>query len=138
MAARDPLAGMHFDHAGIATDDAASLADLYGTLFDAPVVHEEEFDGLEMTFLELDGGGYFELIEPVDEDTTIARYIDREGPGLHHVAFATEDIEAALETAREAGVDLIDEEPRAGAWGHEIAFLHPGSTGGALVEFVQH
>jgi methylmalonyl-CoA/ethylmalonyl-CoA epimerase len=129
---------MYVDHIGIATDDADQLVDLYGTLFDAPVAHEEVFDGLRVVFLDLDGDGYFELLEPVDEDTTIGGYLEREGSGIHHVALATADIEGALATAREAGVELIDEEPRPGAWGHDVAFLHPKSTGGALVEFVEH
>ena len=128
---------MRFDHVGVATRDAASLADLFDGLFDAPIAHEETFDGMSIIFLELDGGGYFELLEPA-EDGAIADYLDREGPGIHHVALATEDLPAALDRARDLGVDLVDEEPRPGAWGHEVAFLHPGSTGGVLVEFVEH
>ena len=129
---------MHFQHAGIATDDAEGLATLYSDLFDAPVVHEETVDSLAVTFLDLDGG-YFELLEPLpDADGAIARYLDNHGPGIHHLAVATDDIEAALDTARAAGVDLIDEEPRPGAWGHDVAFLHPRSTGGVLLEFVEH
>ncbi|MDS0277235.1 methylmalonyl-CoA epimerase [Halomicroarcula sp. S1AR25-4] len=129
---------MQFDHAGVATDDTDTLAALYETVFDAPVAHEEEFDGLRVTFLDL-GNGYFELLEPLpDAEGAIPRYLDRNGPGLHHVALATEDIAAALETARGAGVDLIDETPREGAWGHDVAFCHPASTGGVLVEFVEH
>ena len=127
---------MRLDHVGVATDDAAELADLYGDLFDAPVAHEEEFDGMRVVFLAFDGC-YFELLEPV-EDGTIARYLDRNGPGLHHVALETEDAAAALDAARERGVELIDEEPRPGAWGHDVAFLHPKSTGGVLTEFVEH
>ncbi|SDM75769.1 methylmalonyl-CoA epimerase [Halogranum gelatinilyticum] len=127
---------MQFDHAGIATDDAESLADLFSDLFDAPVAHEERFDGMTVVFLELDDG-YFELLEPHD-DGAIGRYLDKRGPGIHHLALATDDIQAALATAREYGVELIDEEPRPGAWGHQVAFLHPKSTGGVLVEFVQH
>ena len=128
---------MHFDHAGIATDDAESLVDLYADLFDVPVAHHEEFDGMDVTFLDV-GDGYFEVIEPLEDEGAIASYLDRNGPGLHHLALATDDIEAALETAREHGVELIDEEPRPGAWGHEVAFLHPKSTGGILIEFVEH
>jgi len=129
---------MRFDHAGVATDDADTLATLYETAFDTPVVHEETFDGLSVAFLELDNG-YFELLEPLPEaDGAIARYLDRHGSGLHHIALATADIETALASAREAGVELIDESPRPGAWGHEVAFCHPESTGGVLVEFVQH
>ena len=127
---------MDFDHVGVATDDAAGLASLFGDLFDASVAHEEAFDGMSVVFLDM-GDGYFELLEP-REDGAVASYLDSHGPGVHHVAVATDDVGAALETAREAGVELVDEEPRPGAWGHEVAFLHPGSTGGVLVEYVEH
>jgi methylmalonyl-CoA/ethylmalonyl-CoA epimerase len=128
---------MHFDHAGIATDDASRLAELYTELFDTHVAHEEEFDGMQVVFLSL-GNGYFELLEPLDDEGAIASYLDNNGPGIHHVAVATDDIEAALDTARAMDISLIDEEPRGGAWGHEVAFLHPKDTGGILVEFVSH
>jgi methylmalonyl-CoA/ethylmalonyl-CoA epimerase len=127
---------MRFDHVGVATRDAAATADLFGALFDAPVAHHETFDGLDVTFLDL-GNGYVELLEPLDEEGAIPRYLEREGPGIHHVALATPDVAAALDTARDHGVDLVDERPRPGAWGHDVAFLHPGSTGGVLVEFVE-
>ncbi|MFC7235830.1 methylmalonyl-CoA epimerase [Halosegnis marinus] len=128
---------MHFDHAGIATTEADSLVFLFEDLLDCEVVHEELFDGMKLVFLDL-GNGYLELLEPTGEEGAIARYLDANGPGIHHLAFATEDIDAALERARDRGVDLIDEEPREGAWGHDVAFCHPKSTGGVLVEFVQH
>lgn len=127
---------MHFDHAGIATDDARSLAELYADLFGLEIAHEEEFDGMRVVFLDC-GNGYFELLEPL-EDGTISRYLENDGPGIHHLALATDDIEAALETVREHGVELVDEEPRPGAWGHTVAFLHPRDTGGILIEFVEH
>ncbi|RKS82382.1 methylmalonyl-CoA epimerase [Haloarcula quadrata] len=129
---------MQFDHAGIATDDAAPLAELFAEAFGTPVVHEETFDGLQVTFLEMDNG-YFELLEPLpDADGAIPRYLDSNGPGIHHVALETDDIAAALETVSNCGIDLIDEEPRPGAWGHDVAFLHPKTTGGVLVELVEH
>lgn len=128
---------MQFDHAGIATTDADRLGDRFSTLFDAEIVHEETFDGLAVRFLEL-GGGYFELLEPLKDDGSIARYLDRNGPGIHHLAVATDDATAALATARDLGIEPIDEEPRPGAWGHDVAFLHPDDTGGVLVEFVEH
>ena len=127
---------MHFDHAGIATDDAKAMADLFTDLFGLEVAHEEEFDGMRVVFLDC-GNGYFELLEPV-EDGTIARYLESNGPGIHHLALATDDVEAALERARALGIDLVDEEGRPGAWGHTVAFLHPKSTGGILLEFVEH
>ena len=129
---------MQFDHAGIATDDADPLAKLFAGAFGTSVVHEETFDGLHVTFLEMDNG-YFELLEPLpDADGAIPRYLDSNGPGIHHVALETDDIAAALETVSNCGVDLIDEEPRPGAWGHDVAFLHPKTTGGVLVELVEH
>ena len=128
---------MHFDHAGIATDDAAGLADRYTNLFDTHIAHEETFDGMNVLFLSL-GNGYFELLEPQDGEGAIASYLDDNGAGIHHLAVATDDIGAALETAREMDISLIDAEPRPGAWGHDVAFLHPRDTGGILIEFVQH
>ena len=128
---------MHLDHTGLATTDLDSLLFCFEDLLDAEVAHEELFDGMRIAFLDV-GGDYLELIEPVDGEGAIAGYLDANGPGIHHLAFATDDIEAALERAREQGIDLIDEEPRDGAWGHDVAFLHPKSTGGILVEFVEH
>jgi len=127
---------MDLDHAGIATDDAGELADRYATLFDTPVVHEERFDGMHVVFLGC-GDSYFELLEPEDEGT-IARYLDADGPGIHHLALATDDIEKALAHVTDHGVETIDDEPRPGAWGHRVAFLHPTSTGGVLIELVEH
>jgi methylmalonyl-CoA/ethylmalonyl-CoA epimerase len=121
-------------HAGIATDDADALAATYTELLGCQRVHEERFDDMLVLFLEFDNG-YFELLEPRDGGT-IADYLDAHGPGVHHLAVATPDIEGALARSRELGVELVDEKPRPGAWGHEVAFLHPRSTGGVLVEFV--
>ena len=128
---------MRFDHAGIATDDADALAELYTDLFDTPIVHEETFNGMAVVFLDCEDG-YFELLEPLDGDGAIARYLDRDGPGIHHLALETDDVRGALDRAREHGVERIDDEPRPGAWGHDVGFLHPGSTGGVLIEFVEH
>ncbi len=126
---------MNVHHTGVATRDADRLVDLYGELLDAPVVHEEEFQGLRVVFLDL-GNSYFELLEPI-KHATVARFLDKHGPGVHHVAVETDDIERALSTAQDLGIECIDETPRQGAWGHDVAFLHPNDTGGILVEFVQ-
>lgn len=126
-----------FDHAGIATDDIDALTDLYADLCGWSVAHRETFDGMRVVFLDV-GNGYFELLEPEEDNGAIARYLDTNGPGIHHLALATPDIDAALADARDLGIDLIDDEPRAGAWGHDVAFLHPKSTGGVLLEFVEH
>jgi methylmalonyl-CoA/ethylmalonyl-CoA epimerase len=127
---------MRFDHAGVATENAESLAFRYEDIFGCDIAHEERFEDLRVIFLELENG-YFELLEPQAEGT-ISKYLENNGPGLHHIALETDDIESALERAESAGVELIDEEPRPGAWGHDVAFLHPKSTGGVLVEFVEH
>ncbi|MFC7215677.1 methylmalonyl-CoA epimerase [Saliphagus sp. GCM10025334] len=127
---------MRFDHAGIATEDAQALADLYADLFDVEIVHEETFDGMTVVFLAFENG-YFELLEP-QEEGTIATYLERNGPGIHHLAVETDDAAAALERARDLGIECIDDEPRPGAWGHDVAFLHPRDTGGILLEFVEH
>jgi methylmalonyl-CoA/ethylmalonyl-CoA epimerase len=124
------------DHAGIATEDATSIVEQYTTLFDCSVAHKETFDGMEIQFLDL-GNCYFEVIEPLDRGA-IASYLDRNGPGIHHLAVETPDIETRLEAAQDLGIELIDDQPRAGAWGHDVAFLHPGSTGGILLELVEH
>jgi len=126
---------MRFDHVGIAVEDADTLTFLYEDLFGCEVAHEERFRDMKVVFLEL-GCGYMELLEPLDGGV-ISRYLDTHGPGTHHIALATDDIEAALDAARERNVELVDEEPRQGSWGHRVAFLHPNSTGGILFEFVE-
>ncbi|MHB9288255.1 methylmalonyl-CoA epimerase [Halobacteriales archaeon Cl-PHB] len=128
---------MNVDHAGIATENADQLAALYRDLFGCEVAHREEFDGMEVVFLDF-GNSYFELLEPLADEGAIASYLDSNGPGIHHLAVETDDIEAALATARDLDIALIDDEPRPGAWGHDVAFLHPRDTGGVLLEFVQH
>jgi methylmalonyl-CoA/ethylmalonyl-CoA epimerase len=125
---------MEFHHAGIAAEDAAATAELFSDLLDAPIVHEESMDDLDVVFLDV-GGGELEILEPT-EDGTVARYLEREGPGIHHLAFETEDVAAAIEHARSMGIEPIDEAPRPGAAGHDVAFLHPRDTAGVLVEFV--
>jgi methylmalonyl-CoA/ethylmalonyl-CoA epimerase len=126
---------MQFHHAGVATRDIDALTDRFGTLLDAPVAHEEEFEGMVVRFLDL-SGGYLELLEP-REGGPVDRFLDDRGPGIHHLAVATDDAAAALEAARDCGATPIDETPRPGAWGHDVAFLHPKSTGGVLLEFVE-
>ena len=125
---------MQFHHAGIATTESDALASLFSTLFETRVVHEEMLDDLYVQFLDV-GDGHFELLEPTGEGT-VQRYLEKNGPGIHHLAMETKNMPATLQRARDNGVRLIDEEPRPGAWGHEVAFCHPDSTGGILVEFV--
>jgi len=81
------------------------------------------------------GDTKIELLEPTTDDSPIAKYLEKKGPGIHHLAFAMPDVDKALQEAEENGVRLIDKEPRSGAEGLEIGFLHPKSTGGVLTEF---
>lgn len=82
-------------------------------------------------------GPRLELLEPLDADSGVGRFLARNGPGLHHVAFASTDLEADLARLADEGFELIDTEPRPGAFGHRVAFLHPRSTGRVLVELVE-
>lgn len=127
---------MRLDHVGVATDDAAGLVELFSGLLDAPVVHQETFDGIEIVFLDA-GGCELELLEPAGEEGPVARFLERNGPGLHHLAFRVDDVATGLETAASMGLERIDESPRPGARGHRVAFLHPRSCGGVLVELVE-
>lgn len=92
-----------------------------------------EAQGVRVAFV-----GTVELLEPLGPDTTVGRFLSRRGSALHHIAYCTEDIIADLDRLRSEGVRLIDEEPRPGAGGHLVAFVHPKSTGGILIELVQH
>lgn len=125
---------MELDHVGIATTKADDLAALYGEILEAEIVHEEQPEDIHFIFLDV-GSGYLELLEPLAEDSDIGQFIADAGEGVHHLGFETDDLRAAMDTARAAGVELLDADPRPGAWGHEIAFLDPASTGGALIEF---
>lgn len=127
---------MRLDHVGLATDDASGLVELFSDLLDASVGHEETFDGMEILFLDT-GDAELELLEPVSEEGPVTRFLERNGPGLHHLAFQVDDVAASLETAAAMGLERIDESPRPGARGHRVAFLHPRSCGGILVELVE-
>lgn len=125
---------MELHHIGVATDDAAATATGLTTALGVSECHSEVFDGMEIRYLAFERG-YIELIEPL-EGGTVARFLDNDGPGLHHIAMYTNTIEACLERAADAGITCIDKSPREGAWGLDVAFLHPADTGGILIEFV--
>lgn len=127
---------MEVDHIGIATTDAAELTALYTDLLGVEPVHQERFNGMHVRFLGTQDA-HLELLEPRN-DGPITQYLDEHGPGIHHVAFLTPSVQQALDRAQALGIDCIDETPRPGAWGHDVAFLHPADTGGVLIEFVEH
>jgi methylmalonyl-CoA/ethylmalonyl-CoA epimerase len=126
------------DHVGVAVEDLDAAMELYARDFDMREQHREtvEEQGVEAVLLEV-GDGHVELIKPLGPDTGVGKFIAKNGPGLHHVAYATDDIDAALGAVREAGLKLIDEEPRVGIRKSRVAFLHPRSTGGVLTELVE-
>lgn len=133
----EKYAPMKLDHVGIATTQGERLASVFSTILDAPVVHEEESPDISFRFLDVEAG-YLELLEPKDPSSDIGEYIADQGEGVHHLGFETRDLNSALDTVQAAGVDLIDEEPRPGAWEHRIAFLDPASTGGVLIELFDY
>jgi methylmalonyl-CoA/ethylmalonyl-CoA epimerase len=129
---------MRIHHVGVAVVDLDRSIELYQNLFDAELVHRtrNEQEGLEAAFLRV-GDAELELMAPTRDDSPVGKFVARRGPGLHHVAYAVSDIEKSLAGAREAGLELIDAEPRMGMHGSRIAFVHPKSVGGVLTEFVE-
>ena len=125
-------------HVAFATRDADATAATLAAALGAERGAEELQDGgaLRIVFVRL-GPVTIELLEPRRADHTVAKFLDQRGPGLHHVSFDVADLPAALARARAAGVTLIDETPRAGAHGSRVAFLHPKSLGGVLIELCE-
>jgi len=126
------------DHIGVAVEDLDDAVALYSERFGMPVQHREtvEEQGVEAVLLGV-GESHVELLRPLRPDTAVGKFLERNGPGLHHVAYGTDDIDSALEQVRAAGLRLIDERPRTGIRESRVAFLHPKSTGGVLTELVE-
>lgn len=126
------------DHIGVAVDNLDEAIKLYERSFGMELAHREtvESQGVEAVLLDV-GEGHVELLAPLGPDTPVGKFIAKKGPGIHHVAYAVEDIEAALEQVKAAGLPLIDEEPRTGIRRSRVAFLHPSATGSVLTEIVQ-
>lgn len=129
---------MRIHHVGVAVEDLDDSIALYRDLLQAELVDRQRNDkeGLEAAFLRV-GEAELELMAPLRDDSPVGKFVARRGPGLHHVAYATSDIERSLADARAAGLELIDSEPRVGMHGSRIAFVHPRSLGGVLTEFVE-
>ncbi len=126
------------DHIGVATDDLDGAIALYEGALGMPVAHREtvESQGVEAVLLDV-GEGHVELLRPLGPDTPVGKYLEKKGPGLHHVAYAVDDIEGVLGSLKEAGIEMIDSEPRVGIRDSRVAFVHPRSTGGVLTEIVE-
>ena len=129
---------MIIDHLGIAVtslDKALGFyRDVLGLKVDGPEVVPTE--GVRIAFLPV-GESTIELLEPLGPDSTIARFIARRGEGIHHICLRVDSMEQALATLRERGAEIIEPAPRIGAGGRQVAFIHPRSTGGVLLELVE-
>lgn len=127
------------DHVGIAVPSIPPVQAIYEALTGGASSPPErvETQGVDVVFVG-SGTGRLELIAPTRPDTALARFLEKRGAGLHHLAYRVEDIAAALARLEDAGYELIDRAPRPGAGGHLVAFLHPRSTGGILIELVEH
>jgi methylmalonyl-CoA/ethylmalonyl-CoA epimerase len=126
------------DHVAVAVKDADAARHVFADILGLKVVHEEtvEDQGVRIVSLSM-GESTLELAEPLSKDSPIAAFIMRKDEGLHHIALNVDDLEATLRDLAKKGVELVDHKPRIGAEGKKIAFLHPRSTGGVLVELSQ-
>jgi methylmalonyl-CoA epimerase len=126
------------DHIGVAVEELEPALELYRDALSLELVHREVVaeQGVEAVLLDV-GENHVELLAPLGEDTPVGKFLARQGPGLHHVAYQVEDIEATLQALSAAGIRLIDEQPRTGIRSSRVAFMHPRSTGGVLTEIVQ-
>jgi methylmalonyl-CoA epimerase len=126
------------DHVGIAVRSIAEALPLFQLITGGEGSPTESVpdQGVAVAFVG-SGAARLELIEPITPESPVARFLERRGPGLHHLAYAVPDVAAALERLRRAGIQLVDQQPRLGAHGRRVAFLHPASTGGVLIELVE-
>jgi methylmalonyl-CoA epimerase len=126
------------DHVGIAVEDLDGALALYEGAFEMPLAHRETVgeQGVEAVLLDA-GETHVELLRPLGPETPVGRFLERSGPGLHHVAYRVTDIEATLAQLDRRGIELIDSQPRIGIRKSRVAFLHPRATGSVLTEIVE-
>ena len=127
--------GIH--HLGVAVEDLDQAVTTYERIFGARLEHRETVpdQGVEAAFLKV-GDGHVELLGSLGEETPVGKFLTKRGPGMHHVAYEVADVRAAIGELAEQGVELVDEEPRQGLFGLEVAFLHPNAVNGVLSELV--
>ena len=130
---------MKIDHIGIAIKGIDEALAVWRDGLGLDVEHTEEVaeQGVRVTMLPV-GESHIELLEPLTEDSPVGKFIEKRGPGIHHIAVRVPDIKVALAQLKEKGTRLIDETPRIGARGCLVAFVHPSSANGVLLELVQH
>ena len=126
------------DHVGVAVEDIDAALAVYRDALGMPLVHRETVSeqGVDAALLDV-GDSHIELLQPLGPETTVGKFLARKGPGLHHVAYRVASVQDTLDALTAAGVRLIDERPRTGIRGSQVAFIHPSSTGGVLTEIVQ-
>ena len=126
------------DHIGVAVHEIEPALELYRDSFQLEVAHREvvQEQGVEAVLLDV-GENHVELLAPLAPDTPVGKFLAKQGPGLHHVAYQVNDIEATLEALKLAGMQMIDESPRIGIRGSRVAFMHPRATAGVLTELVE-
>jgi methylmalonyl-CoA epimerase len=126
------------DHIGVAVEDLDAALALYERDYEMTLVHREVVSeqGVEAVLLDV-GENHVELLQPLGPDTPVGKFLAKRGPGLHHVAYQTADIDSELARLKAAGIQLIDETARTGIRNSRVAFLHPKSSGGVLTEIVQ-
>ena len=126
------------DHSGVAVEEIEPALALYRDSFDLTLAHREvvEEQGVEAVLLDV-GENHVELLAPLAADTPVGKFLARQGPGLHHVAYQVSDIDATLQALKQAGLALIDEQPRTGIRGSRVAFIHPRASAGVLTEIVE-
>jgi methylmalonyl-CoA/ethylmalonyl-CoA epimerase len=137
MAASDPVI-TRIDHVGIAVPDLDAAIAFYADAFGVQMVHEEvnEEQGVREAMLAV-GDSHIQLLAPLRPDSPIGRFLDRQGPGIQQVAYTVDDIDAASDRLRAAGVRMLYDEPKAGTAGSRVNFAHPKDCGGVLIELVQ-
>jgi methylmalonyl-CoA/ethylmalonyl-CoA epimerase len=129
--------GTRVSHVGIAVETLSANLPFFRDVLGLPEVDVDDSDGARIVGFSA-GESLVELLEASDANSPIGRFVAKRGPGIHHICFSVDDLDATLERCRKAGLQLIDESPRIGAEGKRIAFLHPRSTGGVLIELSDH
>ncbi len=129
--------GVRVSHIGIAVRSLGESVPFFRDVLGLSEVDLDDADGAKIAGFTA-GEPLVELLEAVDPESPIARFVEKRGAGIHHICFSVDDLDAVLERCRQAGLQLIDKVPRIGAEGKRIAFLHPRSTGGVLIELSDH